>query len=50
MDQSWTGLPDGIFSNLKSRFGYIFEDLEMENVGIFNGFLDYMFYDHLIYI
>jgi hypothetical protein len=34
-----TGLPDGIFSNQKSQYGYILEGLAMENVGIF--------YDHL---
>jgi hypothetical protein len=32
-------LPDGIFSNQKSQFGYILEGLEIEN-----GFI---FYDHL---
>jgi hypothetical protein len=31
------GLPDVIFSNKKSQFGYISEDLGMENVGIFYG-------------
>jgi hypothetical protein len=30
-----TGLPDGLFSNQKYQFGYIFEGLGMENVGIF---------------
>jgi hypothetical protein len=30
-----TGLPDGIFSNQKSKFGSILEGLEMEDVGIF---------------
>jgi hypothetical protein len=30
-----TGLPDGIFSYQKSQFGLIFENLGMENVGIF---------------
>jgi hypothetical protein len=34
-------LPDGLFSNQKSRFGKNFEGLGMENVG--------MFYDHLEY-
>jgi hypothetical protein len=34
-DNWLTGLPDGIFSNRKYQFGYIFESLEMENVGIF---------------
>jgi hypothetical protein len=28
------GLPDGYFSNQKSQFGYILEDLGMENVAI----------------
>jgi hypothetical protein len=28
-------LPDGLFSNKKSHFGYILEGLGMENVGIF---------------
>jgi hypothetical protein len=35
------GLPDGIFANPKSQFGYILEGLGMENVGIV--------YDHLEY-
>jgi hypothetical protein len=34
------GLPDGLFSNQKSQFGKILEDLERENLGIF--------YDHSI--
>jgi hypothetical protein len=29
------GLPDGLFSNQKSKFGYIFDGLAMEEVGIF---------------
>jgi hypothetical protein len=33
------GLPDGVFSHQKSKFGYIFGRLGMENVGIFNGHL-----------
>jgi hypothetical protein len=36
-----SGLPDGLFSNQKSQFGYILEGLAMKNVGIF--------YDHLVY-
>jgi hypothetical protein len=43
MQQSrWSeaGLPDGIFSNQKSQFGQILEGLEMENVGIFYGYLE----------
>jgi hypothetical protein len=34
-------LPDGLFSNQKSRFGKTLEGLAMENVGIF--------YIHLVY-
>jgi hypothetical protein len=34
-------LPDGLFSYLKSQFGYILEGPEMENVGIFYGHLEY---------
>jgi hypothetical protein len=34
-----TGLPDGIFSKQKSKFGYILEDLLIENVGVFYGHL-----------
>jgi hypothetical protein len=29
------GLPDGLFLDQKSQFGYILEGLGMENVGIF---------------
>jgi hypothetical protein len=29
------GLPDGIFSNRKSKFGLIFEGLAIEDVGTF---------------
>jgi hypothetical protein len=36
-----TGLPDGFFSDQKSRFGYILEDLAMENVDIYSGRLEY---------
>jgi uncharacterized membrane protein YuzA (DUF378 family) len=36
------GLPDGIFSNPKSRFGLILEGLEMEKVGIFFGHSEYI--------
>jgi hypothetical protein len=35
------GLPDDLFSNKKSQFGYIWEGLGMENVGVY--------YDHLEY-
>jgi hypothetical protein len=31
------GLPDGIFSNQKSKFGYFLKCLAMEDVGIFYG-------------
>jgi hypothetical protein len=34
-------LPDGLFSNQKSHFGYILEGLGMENI--------FIFYDHLEY-
>jgi hypothetical protein len=34
-------LPDGIFSDQKSHFGYILESLEKEKVGIFKGPLVY---------
>jgi hypothetical protein len=34
-------LPDGIFSNQNSKFGYIFEGLAVEDVGIFYGHLFY---------
>jgi hypothetical protein len=33
------GLPDGSFSNQKSKFGLILEGLAMEDVGIFYGHL-----------
>jgi hypothetical protein len=32
---SESGLPDGLFSNQKSKFGKILEGLAMEDVGIF---------------
>jgi hypothetical protein len=35
------GLPDGIFSYQKSEFGDIGKGLEMENVGMFYGYLEY---------
>jgi hypothetical protein len=38
-DNRKAGLPDGLFSNQKSHFGYIWEGLAMENVS--------NFYDHL---
>jgi hypothetical protein len=36
-----TGLPDGLFSNQKSQFGYIWEGLRIENAGLFYGHLEY---------
>jgi hypothetical protein len=30
-----SGLPDGLFSNQKSKFGYILDGLAMEEAGIF---------------
>jgi hypothetical protein len=33
------GLPDGLFSNQKSKFGKILEGVSMEDVGIFYGHL-----------
>jgi hypothetical protein len=51
-------LPDGIFSNQKSKFGLILEDLAMEDVGIFYGQLVYftailwqfgILHGHLVY-
>jgi hypothetical protein len=47
--QNWVGsaagLPDGFFSDQKSKFGYILEDLGMENVVRSFG----IFYDHWVY-
>jgi hypothetical protein len=37
-----SGLPDSYFSNQKSQFGYILEDLGMENVVIYSGHLEYL--------
>jgi hypothetical protein len=34
-------LPDGLFSNQKYQFGYIFESLRMQNIGIVYGHLEY---------
>jgi hypothetical protein len=34
-------LPDGFFSDQKSRFGDILEDLGMENVDIYSGHLEF---------
>jgi hypothetical protein len=35
-------LPDGLFSNQKSKFGSILEGIEMEHIGIFYGHLEYI--------
>jgi hypothetical protein len=48
------GLPDGIISNQKSQFGYILEDIAMENVCIFYGLLVnfpdiWQTFGHLVY-
>jgi hypothetical protein len=37
----WPGLPDGFISDQKYQFGYILEDLEMENVFIWSVHLEY---------
>jgi hypothetical protein len=47
-------LPDGIFSNRKSQFGYILEGLAMEDVGIFLAIWSILrqfglFYGNLVY-
>jgi hypothetical protein len=34
-EESQAGLPDGFFSNQKSKFGQILEGLRWENVDIF---------------
>jgi hypothetical protein len=34
-------LPDGFFSDQKSQFGYILEDLGMENVALCSGRFEY---------
>jgi hypothetical protein len=39
--QSQTGLPDGLFSNQKSKFGQILEGFAMEYDGIFDKHLDH---------
>jgi hypothetical protein len=36
---SRSGLPDGLFSNQKSKFGQILEGLALKDVGIFYGYL-----------
>jgi hypothetical protein len=37
----WAGLPDGLFSNQKSQFGYIFEGLSLYNLDIFFDHFEY---------
>jgi hypothetical protein len=49
-----SGLPDGIFPNQKSHFGYILEDLAMEDVGAFMAIWSIMLpfgicYGYLVY-
>jgi hypothetical protein len=39
---STAGLPDGLFPYQKSQFRYIFENLGVENVGMFYGYLIYL--------
>jgi hypothetical protein len=34
-------LPDGFFLDQKSQFGYILDDLGIENVDIYSGHLEY---------
>jgi hypothetical protein len=46
---SFTGLPDGLFPDQKSHFGYILEDLGMENVVITSGKFG-IFYDYWVYL
>jgi hypothetical protein len=41
------GLPDGLFSNQKSKFGSIFEGPAIKDVGILYGLLEYFTYEHL---
>jgi hypothetical protein len=54
LSSSRAGLPDGLFSNQKSQFGGIFQNLRWRNVDIFE-FLFGMFYgymhiyDHLVH-
>jgi hypothetical protein len=38
---SGPGLPDGLFSNKRSKFGYILEGLRLENVDMMYGCLEY---------
>jgi hypothetical protein len=41
-------LPDGLFSNQKSKFGHISEGLRNENVGIFDSHLIYLISGQLV--
>jgi hypothetical protein len=45
-----SGLPDGIFSNQKSRFGLILEGLAMQDVNILYGRLVFFTTTYLIYV
>jgi hypothetical protein len=45
-DSLFSGLPDVVFSNQKSQFGKILEDLRLENADIFYGHFG-IFYGHL---
>jgi hypothetical protein len=38
---SHPGLPDSFFSDQKSQFGYILEDLRIDNVDIYSGQMEY---------
>jgi hypothetical protein len=42
LDEKTSGLPDGVFSDQISLFGYIWEDLGMENVFVFSNHLEYL--------
>jgi hypothetical protein len=41
LSESNPGLPDGLFSSQKSKFGFILEGLGMGNVDIFHDHLEY---------
>jgi hypothetical protein len=43
------GLPDGLFSNKKSKFGYISEGLAMKDAGIFYGHLVHFFFCYILW-
>jgi hypothetical protein len=43
-----SGLPDGLFTNQKSKFGKILDGLAMEDVGIFHGhFFQFTVFSHI---